>query len=568
MVVSEKLKAEILLIVSTHSISLLLLLAFTAYICFKARKTPLMVTYIGLVTMLSLWLGAKVFKTVAPSLGLRWLFIVIQYFGVQFLGFFLVLFAWCYTQGRLPSRRATGMLVIPPLLGYLTVLTNPWHMGFYSYFDIYRDRFGPWFIPVQSLQYLYLTAGILMLSRGFTRQPAFVKRHHLARLFSGMILFPIGINIYYILFKLDLLPWILPFPVFDITPVAGTVALILFMIPAVRYRFLDISPLSFRHLFQTIPQGIAFTDPQGRISVCNQSISTLLGFNPAGMDLQQLWAALLPLEDLSEEDAPLVNVTEEQTPVLLPLPGGITCRVTRKALDNSSSWLFFSDITPVVTLRETLKAQNNELAQAHEKLSLLAIKIRDLAIVRTKKQVAQNVHDILGHSLTVVTASMNLVVSESSPERIRSRFNTICELLLNSLTDLTGSLQGDGDPLDQTTLTRAIGKLQEAGISIDFTAQGTPRELDARQTESIFRLCQEAVTNSIRHGQADNLHIILRYGDRQTEVYVIDDGRGCPDIQAGNGLEGMISRIRDLDGTITFGSDGTKGFHIHAVIPD
>lgn len=181
MLISDKLAYEIYTIVIFHVVTLLLLFSFSFYIFLRAKKTPLLYSYLSVVAAIMLWMISKVLKTVAPTVGLRWIFIVTQYFGAHFLGFCLIIFAYIYSKGELPSRKNVILLMILPIASFIITLTNPLHMGFYSYFDFYKDRFGTLFYFTQAVQYVYWLAGILMLSRGFTTQHSFKKKRNLQK---------------------------------------------------------------------------------------------------------------------------------------------------------------------------------------------------------------------------------------------------------------------------------------------------------------------------------------------------------------------------------------------------
>jgi signal transduction histidine kinase len=84
---------------------------------------------------------------------------------------------------------------------------------------------------------------------------------------------------------------------------------------------------------------------------------------------------------------------------------------------------------------------------------------------------------------------------------------------------------------------------------------------------TIYRICQEALTNSLRHGKATNVSIILRLSDDMISLYIIDDGVGCKNIKKSIGLSNMENRVMELGGKISFGSDGEKGFNINVDFP-
>jgi signal transduction histidine kinase len=569
MEISEKLAFEIYTIIIFHTAAVLLLLGFTVYIFLRAKKTPLLYSYLGVVGMILIWMISKILKTVSPNQPLRWFFIVTQYFGVEFLGLCLILFAFLYTRNRLPTRKWRVLLALPPVVGFLAVLTNPWHMRFYSYFDFYRDKFGPLFLPVQAFQYLYLITGILLLSKGFTHQPGLSGRKMLSRILAVLVLLPLLFNVYYLLFKFTTLKWIFPFPVFDFTPVSGSIALILFMIPALKYRFLEISPVTHRHLFSGIPQGIVFINRKGGLLSSNKAFRKMFGEGNVPITVEDL---IRCLEFADPSDARTLSdfIRQDEGQVefrSIRFKNGSFYRVVRKKTRNAQTLLCFTDISSILMLGEQLEEKNRALQEANQKLEALARYTKELAVTRAKNEMAQTVHDILGHSLTVVIGISDLAVHDSDGAVRLQRLTQIKELLTSSLSDLRNSIHGKGFETNHTTLVKAIHSLKNSAIAVDFVLQGKPYELRSRQTEAIFRLCQEAVTNSIKHGKAKTLHIFLRFFGDRVEVFAIDDGSGCKTIRKNYGLTGMESRILAVGGEVCFGSDAQKGFHIHAMIP-
>jgi signal transduction histidine kinase len=569
MEISDKLAYEIYTIIQFHVIAVLLLISFTSYIYFKAKKTPLLFSYLSVVAMILLWMISKIFKTVSPTEQLRWFFIVTQYFGVQFLGFFLIVFANLYRTNKLPQPKTLILLGIPSTISFLIVLTNPYHMLFYSYYDFYKDRFGPLFLPTQGFQYLHLIIGVILLSRDFINQPSFIHKKKLGRFFSMLILLPIMINIYYLSFKFTDLKWIFPFPIFDITPISITLTLILFMIPAIKYRFLDISPVSYQHIYDNMPHGIVFINPKGHLYSYNQVFKKNFILCSTDVKLKDILNSMPYHKSDNQElfENFVMSSGFDIDSYVLKLQDNTCYRVMKKETTSKHLLLCFVDITAPILLNEQLHLKNSELAATNQKLEALASATRELAITRTKTHIAQNVHDILGHSLIVVIGTINLIIKDQDTATTMIRLEQSKELLINSLSDLKNSIRGKSFKLKETSLMKAISSLQNSNIQVDFVSHGTPYELDTRQTEAIFRLCQEAVTNSIKHGKATTIHIILRYKTDYIEVFAIDDGVGCSSIQKSYGLNGIENRILQLKGNVHIGSDGKKGFNIHVQIP-
>jgi len=568
MAVSDKLAFEIYTIAIFHTVALLFLFAFSFSIYLRAKKTPLLYGYLAVVAMIMLWMVSKIMKTVSPNEGLRWFFIVTQYFGVEFLGFCLVVFAYIYTMGRIPSRKVIICLAVLPLISFVVILTNPLHMGFYSYFNFYKDRFGFLFIPLQTIQYIYLIVGIVMLSKGYTHQLGFNGKKAWANLFAVITLIPLLTNVYYILFKFGIFPWIFPFPVFDFTPVAATIALILFMIPALKFRFFDISLISYGRFFAQISQGIVFLDEKNVLYNGNTAFHSMFGKASATTSLQGFAEALL-FERAGDIRSFLdyIHSNDNTKDFEMLLENSLAFKVSKKTLKNKHKLLCFNDISAVAAAERELNNQNSELLEINQRLDTMAQKTRELAIAKTKANIAQNMHDILGHSLTVVIGTADLAAADTDMDTASQKVSRIGELLSSGLNDLKNTFIGNGTDWGQTSLTKAVSHLKNQNIELDFVCQGNSYELNSPQTEAIFRLCQEAVTNAIKHGKARIIHIILRYKPDEVEVFAIDNGSGCQNIIKNHGLLGIEERFDALFGKVRFVSDGEHGFTINAVIP-
>ena len=565
MEISEKLAIEIYTILIFHIIAILLLVGFTTLLFLKSKKSPLLYSYLTVVAMIVLWMVSKILKTVSPNQSIRWFFISLQYFGIQFLGYFLLIFSFIYRKNKLPKGRILFLLSLPPIFCYLIVITNPIHMMFYSYYDFYKDKFGSLFLPVQSIQYIYLLISIILLSKNFTKQDSLKHNPIMSKVFSLLIVFSVSFNVYYILFKMTSMPWIFPFPVFDFTPISSTMALIFFTIPAFQYRFFDILPISYQCIYNSIPQGIAYLDHCCNLQNYNQSVIDMLS-----VSFTQPYSNI-NLSTLLEHKSFVLSadqlISDDKTSTILQMNHDKYIKIKKLSGYSKKSYILICDITEVIKLNDELMLKNENLAHTNSKLMLLADATRELAITRTKTVIAQNMHDILGHTFTIALGNLSLMENENNLLNNKLMLSQIEELLMNCLSDMTNTLNGNYFSTEQNSLVKAINSLSNQNINLDFVTQGNVYELNTQKTETIYRLCQEAMTNTIRHSNAQNLHVILRYHPDEVEIYIIDDGVGCLSIHKGYGLNGIEKRISEINGTVTFGSDGNKGFHIHAKIP-
>lgn len=180
----------------------------------------------------------------------------------------------------------------------------------------------------------------------------------------------------------------------------------------------------------------------------------------------------------------------------------------------------------------------------------------ELSLVNERERVARDVHDVLGHSLTVVTVKAELAsrLIDIDTERARAELADIERLSRQALAEIRATVGGLriarlGDEIDS-----ARTALEGAGIAVDVP--GDPSAVDPRHRTVVAWVLREAVTNVVRHSHASRCQIMLD-PDR---LVVSDDGRGLDGHAEGNGLRGVRERVVAAGGTLTLGpSTGGRG---------
>jgi signal transduction histidine kinase len=116
-------------------------------------------------------------------------------------------------------------------------------------------------------------------------------------------------------------------------------------------------------------------------------------------------------------------------------------------------------------------------------------------------------------------------------------------------------------------INSVVNRIDASGVRVDLEISGEPEQLPVSLKEYIYTTCQEALTNSIIHGKAENIFIMLDCQTPMLKLKMVDNGRGCESISKNNGLTSMENRIKNLGGRIRFGSPSSGGFSINAEIP-
>jgi signal transduction histidine kinase len=192
-----------------------------------------------------------------------------------------------------------------------------------------------------------------------------------------------------------------------------------------------------------------------------------------------------------------------------------------------------------------------------------------------RARIARELHDVVTHnvSVMVVQAAAGNDVFESHPDRARDALRAVEETGRRALGELRRLLDveaGDGT-LPQPGLARLdelVGQVRRAGLAVELHVEGTAFALPEGVDLSAYRIVQEALTNTLRHAQASQAIVHVRYGSREVEVEVADDGVGESTVgESGRGLLGMRERVALFGGDLRVGGRPGGGFAVRARIP-
>lgn len=558
------------------AITVVISIFISFYIYLQAKKSPLLHLYMLTQLMLILWVFSKILKTAVPNIYLRWSFIVLQYLGICFLGSIFVMFAYTYSTGRMMRRRSIILLHIPPLLQFVVVLTNPLHMLFYSYFDMYRDSFGSLFYLHQAFTYVYLIGGIILCSRNFRKQ--FGHHRIQATLFAVAILLPIAVNLLYV-FSVFKKVFGIRLPM-DITPISCILSLLIFAIAAFRYRFVDITPLAYTESLRQSLDGILLVDKNGNILEKNNAFdryfNSFQAYGPVTTihDVMNILTPYSGASDLHKLTNSLNPMTYAECNANLCVDDNTYYNVLIEPVFNhkrsySGALVRFIDDSFRKKMLDILTDRNEELSRANRTLEKKAEAQRQLTITRVRSFLAKEVHDILGHSVVLVVAMLEVAIMNirNGNRDMKDYLNHSVRLLKNGLEELENSTRENfTEKSDNTSLFQSLQliaeQLQSSGITLEITEQGLPRKLDSRHSDHVYRICREAVTNAVRHGKATLINIIFRFYHNHYELYILDNGSGCDSIIKGIGLKGMEEKASELGGLLHYNSSRDNGFQL------
>lgn len=258
-----------------------------------------------------------------------------------------------------------------------------------------------------------------------------------------------------------------------------------------------------------------------------------------------------------------------------------TARLTYSVLTNV---VYFGGAVVFGDLAWRAARTRNELHRRNAELEVERTENARRAVIEERVRIARELHDVVAHHVSVmgVQAGAARHVLDSNPEAARTALTAIeassrdavaeMRQLLGVLragdetaanADATGPDRSPSPGVE--ALAGLVGRLDRPGLAATFVEIGEPRPLSRGTSVSLFRVAQEAMTNTVRHANASRVDVRLRWLDSAVEVEVVDDGRGTGSMSgSGLGLVGMRERVALHGGVLDAGPRPVGGFRVRA----
>jgi signal transduction histidine kinase len=204
------------------------------------------------------------------------------------------------------------------------------------------------------------------------------------------------------------------------------------------------------------------------------------------------------------------------------------------------------------------------------------------AVADERTRIARELHDVVAHQMTVMTLQADGArrIADGSDPRVVQALETISDAGHSALTEMrrmVGLLRAPEETSETEPLPRLaeveqlVEKVRAAGVSVDLEVEGDVRPLADGTELSAYRIVQESLTNSVRHGGPDvTAKVAISYSEDHLDLLILDDGRGASaesGDEVGHGIVGMRERITVLGGEFSAGPKTGGGYQVHAIIP-
>lgn len=232
--------------------------------------------------------------------------------------------------------------------------------------------------------------------------------------------------------------------------------------------------------------------------------------------------------------------------------------------------------------REQSDALLGELRAAHRQLQEYAEQAGELATTRERNRLAREIHDSLGHYLTIINVQLETALAFRSrdAERAEHAVGAAKRLASEALTDVRRSVAAlCPSALDRLSIPEAIAAQvadfrEDGGLAVELLIEGDEGHGSEASGLVLYRAVQEGLTTIRKHADARTVNVRLRFGPATVALTIVDDERGIaaalpdgPRAEGGVGLTGLRERLALLGRTLEFRPGPAGGTALDARLP-
>jgi signal transduction histidine kinase len=202
------------------------------------------------------------------------------------------------------------------------------------------------------------------------------------------------------------------------------------------------------------------------------------------------------------------------------------------------------------------------------------------AVAEERARIARELHDVVGHSVSVMTVQASAVRRLLRPEQEQEReaLRVVEETGRQALAEMRRMVGVLRRPEEAPALApqpslvhldRLVEHVREAGLAVALHVEGEPKPLAPGIDLTAYRLVQEGLTNALKHADASRADVTVRYEDGEVQLVVADNGKGSANgsSDGGHGLVGMKERVSVYGGDLEAGPAPAGGFVLRARLP-
>ena len=224
-------------------------------------------------------------------------------------------------------------------------------------------------------------------------------------------------------------------------------------------------------------------------------------------------------------------------------------------------------------LYDQLRISEDRLKRANIDLEVYASSVEEIAILKERNRISREIHDSVGHSLSTTIIQLGAIERLlTNNESLKDLVHELREFVKESFQEVRDAVsalkpseyENYQNLFKVEELIKNFIKLTNVDVKLTISKNTWP--LSSVQSIALYRIIQESLSNSLRHGKATKINIFITFNIDHLIITISDNGKGCTIIKKGNGINSISERINELNGKVKFNSSN-EGFIIRASFP-
>ncbi|HBE77518.1 MAG TPA: hypothetical protein DDW65_07005 [Firmicutes bacterium] len=556
------------------------------------QKKPIHLSFFLFMGSIAIWYAGEILLELFPGKG----DLGVIFYGIFYTGLILVpptflMTSFTFSRANFKFRPYYLFIFVIPLISLGLIWTNPMHHLFFVKNSIFINEiiYGPYFYVHTTNNYICLTIAFIIFLRSSIKSAGLLSRQSILLFVGGIIPFVVNLALTMKWINVNI----------NATLIAIATMMICCWIAIFKYDFLNIIPFAIKKVADNISDAFLVIDSDCRLIEYNRAFSDFFfkdRQNGHGQVLEHN-VELKRLFEMSVKDNLDFAQFEEYLEKTISdhsifrfekyFPSIDRCfavEINPILLKNNylGTVILLKDITEYQKILAKMKSQNEELTIVNEQLADYAATVKELTLEKERSRIETEIHNLMGHNLNVLLRLIEVckITINDDPGKAMTTILDAEQTIKNTMynvREIAKEISGDNIlPQQLNHKNNALSYLEvlinnfqrNTGVNVEYSFEGDFSTLDRSLIRILYNICQEAMTNSLKHGKANMITFLLRYHRNNLLLSILDDGIGCNDIQkSGMGLRGMQDMVKNYSGNIEFKSDENDGFKISVIIP-
>lgn len=236
----------------------------------------------------------------------------------------------------------------------------------------------------------------------------------------------------------------------------------------------------------------------------------------------------------------------------------------------------FSTKVEAQQLYDKLRVSDEKLIEANKELEGYVESIEELTLLKERNRISREIHDSVGHTLSTAMIQLSAMeaIAEKENSSMKDMIGNLRAFISESFQDVKRAVR-ELKP-DEYDNYQGILRLQEvcknfermSGVEVKVIISKGDWNLSTKQINHLYRMIQEILSNSLKHGKATMVKVIMNFTEDEFVISFSDNGVGTDKIvESGLGLKSIRERVSEIEGIVHMKSSKDNGFFVKVIVP-